>query len=151
MAIRSAKRVGGYRGGRRRIQPYYASDRPGSSAAEKTRAVMRQYLATAPGRISGGGSTGGREDTGDTNLNTHAVRLEQFYTSDSGAVGIASGEVPDGSRTTFELDYEPLNEMVVIFINGRHRPEVDYSVSAATITFDTAPRSDMFISGFYLR
>lgn len=149
MSVKGIRRVGGRRGARRKLTGYYATARPADSQTEKIRKLMRDYSSQGVSLTVGRGSTGMRDN--ESSSASGLPIQTQFYTSSDGTSGVASGDVPDNSRTEFELDYEPLNESVAIYINGRHRPEVDYSVAGAVITFTTPPRSDMFISGIYLR
>lgn len=55
-------------------------------------------------------------------------------------VGAAQSLAGNGSNTAFTLDYSVTDNEVLIFVNGVYfHPVEDYSVTATTLTFVTAP------------
>jgi hypothetical protein len=83
--------------------------------------------------------------------------FESGYTNTFSAANFAIGEVPSGainsSNVTFTLAHVPVANTDALFLNGlRQKKGIsnDYTISGATITFNTAPMTGSVLLADYI-
>lgn len=83
------------------------------------------------------------------------VTYYDYYATNTTNLGLAGGEVTDGSRTTWTLDHVPAANSLFVYRNGKYlTPILEYTLSSATITIlagdsPAALSVDEVISGKY--
>ncbi|MGD8454697.1 MAG: hypothetical protein PVJ57_23020 [Phycisphaerae bacterium] len=120
-----------------------------------TRKRRRGKLAERSGYGLGTTSTGAGSGAPGTGTGPASGDSYHKWYADSGSVsGLTAGHVPNGSRTTFDLEdsdgykVSPVDNTLIVTLNGMYLYEGEsYTISGYTITFIDVPAATDKIGG----